>query len=144
MSATTESSSTTESDSTPARVRTYPQPLPANWILRRRGYVLYFIREATAVPIALWMIWFLVEIARLGGGRAGYHPHLSGAFIAFSIVCLVFALWHSITFLSFSGLIMRIPLGDRLVPARVVAGGAFAGLIVASAIIVALLVWGGR
>jgi fumarate reductase subunit C len=124
--------------------RTYPQPLAGSWFLRRRGYVLYVIREFTAVPIAIWMIWFLVEIGRLRDGRAGYHAHLSGAFIAFSVVCLVFALWHSLTFLSFAGLIMRIPLGDRLVGSRVIAGGAFFGLAVASAVIIALLVWAGR
>lgn len=125
----------------PAR---YAQPLPSNWFLRRRGYVLYVIREFTAVPIALWMVWFLVEVARLKDGRAGYHPHLSGLFIGASAVVLVFALWHSITFLSLSGLIMRIPLGDRSVPSRVIAGGAFTGLVVASAIIAALLIWGGK
>lgn len=123
--------------------RTYAQPLPGNWFLRRRGYVLYLIREFTAVPIAAWMLWFLVEISRLRDGKAGYHPHLSGAFIAFSVVCLGFALWHSYTFLSLSGLIMRIPFGDRSISPRLVAGAAFGGWAVLSAVIVGLLVWGG-
>ena len=133
-------------DTAPAAgaARAHPQPLSGSWFLRRRGYTLYVIREFTAVPIAIWMIWFLVEIARLRDGRAGYHPHLSGAFIAFSAVCLAFALWHSLTFLSFAGLIMRIPLGDRLVPSRAIAGGAFFGLAVASAAIIGLLAWAGR
>ena len=128
----------------PAGPTTYRQHLPGDWFLRRRGYVLYVVREFTAIPIAAWMVWFLVEIWRLKDGRAGYHSHLSGAFIAFSVVCLGFALWHSYTFLSLSGLIMRIPLGDRTVPARAIAGGAFGGLLIASAIIIGLLIWAGR
>lgn len=127
-----------------AERRRHAQPLPGNWFLRRRGYVLYVVREFTAVPIAIWMIWFLVEIARLHGGRSAYHPHFSGAFIAFSALCLIFALWHSVTFLSLSGLIMRIPIGDRSLPSQVVAAASFGALILAFAVIGGLLMWGGR
>lgn len=128
----------------PAGPARYPQTMGAGWFLRRRGYLLYIVREFTAVPIAAWMVWLLVEIWRLKAGPAGYQPHLSTPFIVFSAVCLVFALWHSLTFLSLAGLIMRIPLGDRAVPGRAVAAAAFLGMLVASAAIVALLAWGGR
>lgn len=128
----------------PSQPTGFAQPLPGAWFLRRRGYLLYVVREFTAVPIALWMAWFLVEIWRLKAGPAGYHPHLSKAFVVFSAICLAFALWHSLTFLSLSGLIMRVPLGDRSVPPRIVAGGAFAGLLLLSLVVGGLLVWGGR
>lgn len=121
--------------------RTYTHPMPATWWVRRRGYVLYFIREFSAVPIALWLIWFLVEVSRLNGA---YRPHLSGAFIAFSAVCFVFAVWHTVTFLSFSGLVMRIPFGERLVPSRLISGVFFGVFFAVSAVIVGLLMWGGR
>jgi fumarate reductase subunit C len=101
------------------------------------------LREFSAVPIAIWMLWFLVEIARLKDGPSGYRPHMSPAFVVFSIVCLAFALWHSYTFLSFSGLIMRIPIGDRFVPAGVVRGGAYTLLLGASLLIGGLIAWGG-
>lgn len=101
-------------------------------------------REFTAVPIAAWWLWFLVEIARVKSGRNGYHPHMSTGFVVFSAVCLLFALWHSYTFLSLAGLILRIPVGLKTVPPRVIAGLAFAGFFVASAIIAALLVYFGR
>ena len=127
----------------PAVTRAYPHRQPANWWLRNRNYFLYMVREFTAIPIALWAIWFLIEIARLGQGAAGYQPFGGPAFAVFSIVCLAFALWHSYTFLNLAGLIMRIPMGDRDVPARVVTAGAFAGFAVISAVIVALVIWGG-
>jgi fumarate reductase subunit C len=102
------------------------------------------LREFSAVPIAAWMLWFLVEIARLRDGPGGYHAHLSWPFVAFSLVCLAFALWHTWTFLGFSGLIMRIPLGDRYVPAGAVRGGAYALFVVVTVAIGALIAWGGR
>jgi len=117
--------------------------LQGTWFLRSRGYVQYVLREFSALPIAVWMLWFLVEISRLHDGAAGYHAHLSAAFVVFSLVCLAFALWHSYTFLSFSGLIMRIPIGDRHLPAGAIRGGAYALFGALTILISALLVWGG-
>ena len=132
-------------DASSARsTKTYTRPVPPALWVQRRGYVLYVIREFTAIPIAAWMLWLLVEIARLGAGRAGYRPHISGWFVAFSVVCLAFALWHSYTFRSLSGVIMRIPIGDRLVRARVIVAGAFGLWLAASVLIGGALVWLGR
>jgi fumarate reductase subunit C len=132
------------SDAAPPGSRAYPNQLPTNWWRRNRRYLLYMVREFTAVPIAVWMIWFLFEIASVRGGAAGYRPPGGVAFVAFSAVCLVFALWHSFTFLRLSGLIVRIPLGQRTVPATVIVVGSFALLFVASVVVGGLLIWGGR
>ena len=101
-------------------------------------------REFTAVPIAIWWFWFLIEIARVKAGPNGYHPHMSTGFVVFSCVCLLFALFHSYTFLSLAGLILRIPFGLRTVPARLISSLAFGAFFVASAIIAALLAYFGR
>jgi fumarate reductase subunit C len=124
--------------------RAFPNRLPTDWWRRNRRYLMYLVREFTAVPIAIWMVWFLIEIARVRGGPAGYRPHQSLAFVVFSVVCLVFALWHSFTFLRLSGLIVRIPLGQRTVPAGVIVGGSFALLVLATAVVGGLLILGGR
>jgi fumarate reductase subunit C len=127
-----------------AASRAHPNRLPADWWRRNRRYLLYVVREFTAVPIAIWMVWFLVEIARARGGAAGYRPHQGPAFVIFSAVCLAFALWHSFTFLRLSGLIVRIPLGQRTVPAGVIVGGSFALLALATVVVGGLLILGGR
>lgn len=135
------------STAAPARpsrpVGTYPRKQPFTWWTRRRGYLLYMLREFTPVPIVLWMIFFLVEIARARRGAGSYQPFGGPVFVALSTVCLAFALWHSYTFLSLAGIIMRIPRGDRTVSPRVIVGGAFAGLAVVTALIGALLILGG-
>jgi fumarate reductase subunit C len=123
-------------------VRALPYRQPFTWWLRRRGYVLYMIRELTGLPVAIWWLLFLVEVARLRQGPAGYHP-LEGWFVAVSVICLAAAVWHSYTFLNLAGLIMRIPLGDRTVPARTIVGAAFSGFVVVTALVAGLLIWGG-
>jgi fumarate reductase subunit C len=102
------------------------------------------VREFTSIPIAIWVMLFVVEISRLGAGRTGYQPFGGPIWIVFSLICLVFALWHSITFLSLAGRIIRIPLGDRYVPPRFIVGAMFGLLFAATILIGALLVLGGR
>jgi len=123
-------------------VRSYPYRQPFDWWLRQRGYVLYMLRELTALPVALWWVLFLVELARLRQGAGGYRP-LEPWFAVVSVVCLAAALWHSFTFLNLAGLIMRIPLGDRSVPARAIVGSAMGAFAVATALVAALIIRGG-
>lgn len=124
----------------PLPVHPYHQPF--TWWLRSRGYVLYMLRELSALPVAIWWLLFLVEVSRLHGGASGYHP-LEAWFVVVSVICLVAAVYHSYTFLSLAGLIMRIPLGERNVAPRTIVGAAFSGFVVLTAVVAALLIWGG-
>jgi fumarate reductase subunit C len=129
---------------TGAPTRTYQPHLAANWWLKQLNYFLYMVRDFTPVGFAAWLIWFLVEIARLKQGPAGYHPHVSPWFIAFSVVALILATWHSVTFLSLAGRIIRVPLGRRDVNSRVITVAHFVLWAVASVVVGFLLIWLGR
>ena len=37
--------------------RSYPNRLPADWWRRKGSYFMYMLREFTAVPVAIWMVW---------------------------------------------------------------------------------------
>jgi succinate dehydrogenase subunit C len=115
--------------------RTYKSAMPRGWWLRRRHYFLYMLREFTALPLALWLIWLLFEIHRAGSAQT-YYPAASPAFIVFSIVCLAAALYHSITFLSLAGVIIHV----KGVSSRLVVLSQFALWFGASVIIGAILV----
>jgi fumarate reductase subunit C len=116
----------------------------AGWWTRNRRYFLYVVREFTAVPMALWLLWLLVEIKRAGAGPAGYVPHGSVAFVIFSVVCLLFALYHSVTFLSLAGVILHPKVLGRPVPPRLVVLAMFGQWALASIVIGAVLIWFGR
>jgi fumarate reductase subunit C len=124
--------------------RSYKPAMEAGWWMRKRHYFWYMVREFTALPLALWLLWFLVEIYRAGAGPKGYSPHASTAFVVFSVICLLFALYHSITFLSLAGVIIHLKVLDHPVPPRLIVVVMFALWLVASIVIGAVLIGFGR
>ena len=118
--------------------------MPAGWWTRRSNYFWYIVREFTSVPLALWLLWFLVEIQRAQNGPHGYSPHLSTGFVVFSVIVLLFAVYHSVTFLSLAGVILHFNLFDRPVPSRLIVASQFGIWLVASAVIAFVLVYFGR
>ena len=127
-----------------AAPREYGWHMPATWWTRSRHYFLYMVREFTALPLALWLLWLLVEIKRAGDGATRYSPHGSGAFIAFSVIVLLFSLYHSVTFLNLSGVIIRVKVLDRPLPSTLVAAAMFGACAAASMVVGATLIWFGR
>ncbi len=123
---------------------TYRPSLSSTWWLRNRRYFLFMLRDFTPVPITLWLVWLLVEIARLRAGPAAFQPSRSPWFVAFSLVCLAFALLHSFTWLKLSGVILRVPLGERTLAPRLVTAANFVIWGGATIVIGALLIWLGR
>jgi fumarate reductase subunit C len=101
---------------------------------------MYMLREFTAVPMAAWLLWLLVEVKRAGDGPAKYSAHGSTAFVVFSVVCFVFASYHSYTFLKLAGVIIHIKVMDRTVPPRIIVATMFGLWAVASIAIGAVLI----
>ena len=125
----------------PGATRVYRRTVPGNWWTRSAHYFWYIVREFTALPMAAWLLWLLVEIKSAGGGAAGYHAPSSPAFVAFSIVCLAFSLYHSVTFLSLAGVIIHVKMLDRPVPSRLIVLSQFGLWAAASVVIGFVLLW---
>lgn len=124
--------------------RSYKPAMSTGWWTRKGHYFWYMVREFTALPLALWLLWFLVEIYRAGSGAKGYAPHASIAFVVFSVICLLFALYHSSTFLSLAGVIIHIKILDHPLPPRLIVAVMFALWFVASIVIGTVLIGFGR
>ncbi|TMD90000.1 MAG: hypothetical protein E6I73_09425 [Chloroflexi bacterium] len=120
--------------------RVYRSQMTPGWWLRQRHYFLYIVREFTALPLALWLLWLLFEIHRAAGGPKAFYASGSPAFIAFSVVCLGFALYHSYTFLSLAGVIINIKVAGKPVPSRLIVLSQFAAWAIASLVIAAALI----
>jgi fumarate reductase subunit C len=130
--------------STPKVTRSYRPAMGAGWWTRKGHYFWYMVREFTALPLALWLLWLLYEIQRTGRGPSGYYAPHSTAFVVFSVVCLMFALYHSITFLSLAGVILHFKVLGKPVPSRLIVASQFGLWIVASIVIGAVLIGFGR
>ncbi len=124
--------------------KTHRSKMGAGWWMRKRHYFLYMVREFTALPLALWLLWLLYEIYRAGRGPSGYYPPSSTAFVIFSVICLLFALYHSFTFLSLAGVILHFKVFDKPVPSRLIVMSQFGLWLVASIVIGAVLIGFGR
>lgn len=118
--------------------------MPVGWWTRRRQYFLYMAREFTSVPMALWLLWLLWEIQRAGAGPSHYHAPSSTLFVVLSTIVLLFALYHSYTFLKLAGVIIRIKLFDRPIPPRIIVLAMFAQWAIASAVVAFVLIWFAR
>ena len=133
-----------EADSTAhVATRVYKPAMGAGWWTRKRHYFWYIVREFTALPMAVWLLWFLIEIQRSGSVKT-FRPGTSTAFVIFSVICLLFALYHSVTFLSLAGDILHFKVLDKPVSSRLVVAAMFGMWLVASIVIGAVLIGFGR
>jgi fumarate reductase subunit C len=114
--------------------------MPGGWWLRKRHYFMYVVREFTAVPMALWLLWLLLDIKGAGAGPVGFQPPRSTLFMVFSAVCLAFAMYHSYTFLKLAGVIMHVKVFDKPVPPRLIVLTMFGLWALASIVIGAVLI----
>jgi fumarate reductase subunit C len=123
----------------PERAGLYYPKLPTTWWLHNPRYFRFMIREVTSVFIAAFLVVFLVELYQLSRGPeayAAFSARLSSpGWILFHLVALAFAIYHSVTWFNLTGVVQVVRVGERQIPPALVAGGAFAGWAVVSAVI---------
>ena len=126
----------TESDYT---YKTFHRPIPATWWLRNRRYFMFMIREITSVFVALFVILYLYEFFLISKG-AEVHGLFQESlrtvpFVIFYIIVLLFALYHSWTWLGLTAKIQVVKIGKMTVPPALVSLGAYASWIAATVVV---------
>lgn len=100
----------------------YTPHLPPGWWLHNSRYFLYILRELTAVFAALWVVAFLTQLPQMAGGPEAHRMWLnsirSPGWILFSLVSLLFVLYHAWTLFTSTGTVVRLKLGKEAVPGR--------------------------
>ena len=118
---------------------TYHQPIPATWWMSNRRYFLFMIRELTSVFVALFVLLFLYELFLITKGKEVYELFQkslrSGPFITFYGIALLFALYHSVTWLGLTAKIQIVKIGKSPPPPVFVSLGAYGGWIVATGLV---------
>jgi len=116
----------------------YPK-ISSTWWLRHPSYFRFMMRELSSVFIAIFLVVFLVELHQLSRGPQAYAAFLetlrSPGWIVFHVVALAFALYHSVTWFNLTGVVQVVRVGERQVPPRLVAAGAFGAWAVVSLVI---------
>ncbi len=120
------------------------RPVPLLWWLRSRAYVLFAVREFTSVFIAAYLVIFLIFLQRITAGPSSYEGYLrwlaQPAVLAFHLVALVAALYHSVTWLQLTPMTVVIRIRGRRVPAATIVAANLVAWVALSILIVWLVV----
>ena len=124
----------------PLRRRTSPF-----WWLHNVHYSTFMAREFSAVFLAIYMVFLIVQLALLVAGPSvysGIHSFMRNPWwIAFNVLVLIFALIHTFTWLGTIPAVSPVRLGKLEVPPMMVMMGAVGGFVVASFAVGLLLLW---
>ena len=100
------------------------RPVPVVWWLRSRAYLLFVVREFTSVLIAAYLVVFLILLQRIRAGPSAYASYLrwlaQPAVLAFHLVALAAALYHSATWLELTPMTVVIRIRGRRIPAPLI------------------------
>jgi fumarate reductase subunit C len=111
------------------------------WFFRHPRYLRYMAREVTCIFIAIYTALLVVGCVRLAQGREAYEAFLSGlaspVCIAFHVLALGFAVYHSVTWFNLAPKALPLTLGDKTVAPAAIAGAHYVVWIVVSIVVLA-------
>jgi fumarate reductase subunit C len=114
----------------------YVREMTYRWIFRHPRYVRYMTREFSCLFIGSWtllMVWGLKQLAEGPEAWASFLECLrSPASIAFHLVALAFATYHSVTWFNLTPKALPLQIGEEFVPEAAIAGAHFAAWAVLS------------
>ena len=125
--------------------KAYVRPVPFTWWLQNRRYFLFMVRESTAVFISLFVLVLLYQLFLVSRGAEAHDMFQeslrSVPFVVGYAIVLLFALYHSITWLGLVSKIQIVRIGRLTVPPFLVGLGAYLSWIVASAVVACLFLY---
>jgi fumarate reductase subunit C len=106
------------------------------WITRHPRYLRYLTREFSCLFIGAWTLMLVCAIARLSEGPEAWAAFLEGLksplIVAFHLVSLAFAVYHSITWFQLTPKALPVQLGEKFLPDGVISGAHFGAWAVLS------------
>lgn len=123
--------------------RPYVREVPrVTWWLKQPRYIRYMMREISAALIGAYILIIVVGVVRLSQGQAAYEAFLGAVWsqigITFSIIALLFALYHSYTWFQVTPKAMPLRLAGKRVPGTAIVAAHWLGFAVASTALLAL------
>lgn len=123
--------------------RWYRAPVSVWWWLSKPSYVAFILRELSSVFVAWSAVFLLLAVRAVGQGPQEYRDFLEWAgapwLMAINVVTLAFVVYHAVTWINLTPKAIVVKLRGRRVPGAAIAGQAYAGWVVVSAIVTWLL-----
>lgn len=125
-------------------MKTLTRPVPLLWWLHSRAYLLFVVRELTSAFIAAYLVIFLMLLQRIAAGPDAYARFVAWLaqpwVLAFHLIALVAALYHSVTWLQATPMTVVLRLRGQRVPASAIVAANLVGWIAVSALILVMVV----
>jgi fumarate reductase subunit C len=116
--------------------RPYVRKVERSWWLQQPRYVRYMVRELTSLFVGLYCALLVVGLVRLAQGRAAWDGFVA-AFssplgVIFQLLCLAFAIYHSLTWFALTPKAMPLMIKGEPVPGIVIVGAHYLAWAVVS------------
>ena len=115
----------------------------SSWWLAQPRYIRYMARETSCVFIGAYTAVIVVGLMRLSEGAAAWDGFLEAlqapVSVAFHLLALAFALYHSTTWFNVTPKAMPVQIGEARLPGSVIIGAHYAGWAVVSALVLFLV-----
>ena len=126
------------------QVRPYRPPVKLLWWLGRRTYLVFVLRELSCLAVA-WAVLFLMLLVRaVGDGGDAYSSFVAWArmpwVVVLNVVAFAFLVFHAITWFNLTPSATVVRLRGQRVPPAAIAGSAYAGWVVVSALVAWIVV----
>lgn len=124
--------------------RPYIRPVQrSTWWLKQPRYIRYMGREVTSLFLCAYSILIIVGLVRLTQGEAAYNEYLAALYSTpgqvFSLLTLVFAIYHTYTWFQVTPKAMPLRRAGKLIAGNIIVGAHWFGFLIASAIILYLV-----
>ena len=127
-------------DMSETKSKEYIRPMPANWWMMKKTYLLFIIRELTCVFVGGYAVLLLV----LAGCASAKDPEAFHAFfnwlksplaVVLHLVTLAMVMYHSITWFNLTPKVMVIWRGEEKVSPLLIAGANYVAWIIVTIVI---------
>ena len=114
----------------------YVREMSSEWIFRHPRYLRYMTREFSCLFIGAWTLMLVCALARLSEGPEAWAKFMEGLksplIVAFHVVALAFAVYHSVTWFNLTPKALPLQRGEEFVPDAAISGAHFAAWAVLS------------
>ena len=104
----------------------YIRPVSSTWWLEKKQYILFVIRELTSIFVAVYCLFLLFFILKIGNENETYNLLIiflkSPLILVLHLISFPFILYHTITWFNLTPKIMVLQIGEEKVPKELIAG----------------------
>lgn len=115
------------------------QPVSNFWWLQSGSYFAFFLREASCMFVAWFVVYLLLMVQAISQGDASYQEFLTwsarGWVVLLNMVSFLFLVYHAITFFDAAPQALVVHVGRKRVPGQLIGVSHYLGWLAVSVVL---------